>query len=465
MISEPDEFFLRLRERTGLVIPDNRRAACATIVSRAIGAASARSTEHYQRLLDDHVVFDALVDELSIGETYFFRDPRQLDFVRREVVPELVRRRGPTHALSAWSAGCATGEEAYSLAVLLLEAELGAPPRVLGTDLSRRRLAVARKGRYGKWSLRGVEPDVVDRHFRRMGSVVEVDARIRSAVRFQYLNLAGAERGSLEPRALDLVVCRNVLIYMDAPTIERVVRRLVSSLAEGGWLLLGASDPSLPENLPCEVVLTDAGLAYRRIAKHAKARRPTGILRASRLPATTEPDALPTQSRPRTDEKPPYAPVPTPVAPAERSAPVNRVKLVESAESRASTVRALADAGKLSEAALACAVALEAHPLCAELSVLQSFLLLELGRPELAAEAARRALYLEPDLVMAHLASGSAARGAGNARAANRSFRNALRLLDRCAPASVIPASGGEVAERLSMIAQAQLQALEARVG
>ncbi|HEU4721642.1 MAG TPA: protein-glutamate O-methyltransferase CheR, partial [Gemmatimonadaceae bacterium] len=241
-----------VREQSGLTFSGDRRKHALEVARRAI-----RRVETMAGALDARVgsgreapLLEALVAELTVGETYFFREPEQLRFIRDSVLPALASRKGDG-AVHVWSAGCATGEEPYSIAILLHE--LGLMPRasIVGTDISRERLAIAARGRYGAWSLRGVPSDVVRRHFDERDGRLTLKADRRRPVRFTPLNLAAAVCApGVTHGTMDLVLCRNVLIYFDRPTIERVARLLLGSLSEDGWLFLGASDPLLTEMLP-----------------------------------------------------------------------------------------------------------------------------------------------------------------------------------------------------------------------
>ncbi|HUQ46389.1 MAG TPA: protein-glutamate O-methyltransferase CheR [Gemmatimonadaceae bacterium] len=480
-----------VQQRTGLEIPAHRVASCEPAIRRAMAHASVHDLAHLQDVLDtDPRAFDALVDALTIGETYFLRDPRQLAFLRGQAIPDLLHHRSPDHVLSVWSAGCASGEEAYSLSILLHELGLGDRRRILGTDLSRRRLAAAKRGRYGKWSLRGVAPAMVNRYFQPCGSGFEIVPLIRSAVRFEYLNL-GAEFGALlGAGGFDLIVCRNVLIYFDSDTVARVSRALVERLSEGGWLLLGPSDPPLPDTPSCEVVITDAGLAYHRTGQRARVPRPASLRPASLDVTETASSSSPSVApMPASDARWTAPPVPRSVpaaAPEASSARALAELLAEAKRSLAareygatvdqvrsylqrggtdedgwvSLVRALSNCGRASEAALSCAAALEAHPVSAELMVLNSFLLTELGQHNAALAAARGALFLDRALVVAHLALASALLRTGDRRGARRAFTNAINLLKPLEPDAPVRASGGEPAARLLQLARSQLQLL-----
>jgi len=169
---------------------------------------------------------EILASHLTVGETYFFREPAHFEVIRHEVIPDVLRRRGPGHKLRVWSAGCASGEEAYSLAIAVEEAGLADRAHILGTDISRAALAAAREASYGTWSLRGVDDGLVRRYFRRAQDRRLLDERISKRVAFEFLNLALDAYPSVAAGVwgMDLILCRNVLIYFDRQTIARVAR-------------------------------------------------------------------------------------------------------------------------------------------------------------------------------------------------------------------------------------------------
>ena len=142
--------------RAGLLPPSCPPAAMEGIDRAMARAGLAHDFAAYlERLGQDTPTFDDLMVELTVGETYFFRNPEHFDFVRQEVLPDVAGRRGPAHPVRAWSAGCSSGEEPYSLAVLLMKEGLGGRMEVRGTDVSRAALARCEVASYGEWSLRG----------------------------------------------------------------------------------------------------------------------------------------------------------------------------------------------------------------------------------------------------------------------------------------------------------------------
>jgi chemotaxis protein methyltransferase CheR len=248
---------------TGLATA-NRRAGLEDGIRRAMARAGVTDPAAYLDLLErDTGALDDLLEELTVGETYFFREPGQFEFLRRTVLPEF-RRSG--RRPRAWSAGCATGEEAYSLAILFEQEGLGEAGAILATDLCRSALERARRGVYRPWSLRGEAAALARPYLEATGKCFRVSAAVRRLVTFRPLNLARDDYPSVSTgtTALDLILCRNVLIYFDAETVRRVAARLRAALAPGGWLLTASSDPPLAELAPFATVVTPHGVVYRR---------------------------------------------------------------------------------------------------------------------------------------------------------------------------------------------------------
>jgi chemotaxis protein methyltransferase CheR len=468
--AQVDEVAGLVRSVTGLVFPSLRRGALAEGVHRTMASRGLRDFDRFvRRLSRDTGLLDALVDEVTVGETYFFRSPEQFAQVRERMLPAILREAG-RRTLRFWSAGCATGEEAYSLAILALEAGLAGRTAILGTDLSRRALERARVGTYSSWSLRGLPPEAVHRYFRSEGTRYVLDEPIRRAVTFAYLNLVEDSYPSLASGAwaMDLIFCRNVFIYFDRDSVARVASRLLAALTPGGWLVLGPADPLLTVVVPCECVPLEQGLAYRR-APVSDRSSPAGVV--SPLPASAPPPApaAPPAAAPRRVPVPEAEAPPAPAGPtaAERYAAGDYPGAV--AEGRRAlthddqvatwvlVIRALANQGLLDEAGRVLALALDRHRTSAELQYLQATLLSVAGRPAAAAEAARRALYLDPGLVVAHLALGSALDQLGDGAGAVRCWRNAHRLLVPMAPAEPVPAADGETVAGLRRIVETQL--------
>lgn len=448
-----------LRALTGLVFPDSRQDALRAGLARGMRRAGTGDPETYlSRLSREPALLDDLVADITVGETYFFRDAPQCRLLRDRILPELLGQRAGGR-LRMWSAGCATGEEAYTLAILHAESGAAEPARIVGTDLSRPALARARRGRYGPWALRGLAPGDVARYFRRSGADFALDPELMREVEFRYLNLAEDAYPSFVSgiSGMDLILCRNVLIYFDGRTAAQVIRRLMASLAPGGWLLLGASDPLPSEPGPCEVVVTDAGLAYRRSGGVVRGSRPERTTAAPAFPIAPEP-VLPeaTDAPPASPPGVPAAQSPPPPGPRRPAAPPSQPDLLASI----TRVRSLANAGDLQAAGAACAAALDVHRTSAELTYLHGVLLAEAGRAVEAAAALRACLYLDRTLAVAHLALGGTLARLGDEAGARRALGNAERLLASHPPEVEVPAADGERGGRLLAAARAQLALL-----
>ncbi len=204
------------------------------------------------------------VDLLTTNETYFFRESYQLDAFAREILPDLAERNHDKRRLTLWSAGCSTGEEVYTIAMLLADSRLfeGWEVRIFGSDISRRVLQKARRATYTAGSFRAMPP----RYERYLVDVPEgrqVRSEIRSMCHFGQLNLLAHERSAIVG-AVDAIFCRNVLIYFDTESRRKVVRTFYDRLIPGGYLLLGHSESLLHISNDFELVHLSSDMVYRR---------------------------------------------------------------------------------------------------------------------------------------------------------------------------------------------------------
>ncbi|NCO51240.1 MAG: protein-glutamate O-methyltransferase CheR [Deltaproteobacteria bacterium] len=187
----------------------------------------------------------AALDLLTTNETYFFREDFQLRTFTEDVVPELVeyKKNRRTRHLRIWSAGCSSGEEPYTLAMLLLEHPLlaGWDIEIIGTDISQRVLKTAREGLYGQNSFRVISQARLQRYFTPAGQKWQLADEVKRLVRISHLNLFDQNRVALLGE-MDAIFCRNVIIYFDLEAKKRVIRTLHDCLRPGGYLLLGHSE-------------------------------------------------------------------------------------------------------------------------------------------------------------------------------------------------------------------------------
>lgn len=257
--SEEDFQWVRrtVKETAGIELGDSKRDLAYGRIARRLRFLRLSSFQEYRRVVegpqgDEEKVH--LIEAITTNVTAFFREPHHFERVKREVVPSLRARGAPPFRLRAWSAGCSSGEEPYSLAMTLLEA-FGEPAseewdaRILATDLDSTMIATGREGVYPEERVSALSKETLKRwFFKGKGpnkGLVQVRPEVRQIVSFRPLNLMHPwpMRGPF-----DLVFCRNVLIYFDRPTQEALIGRFVDLLAPGGFLFLGHSE-SVPSSI------------------------------------------------------------------------------------------------------------------------------------------------------------------------------------------------------------------------
>jgi len=253
LIPLPEDVFRLLRDfihdYCGLFFDDGSKFLLERRLNRRLEQHQLKSFEEYYHFLrydrkrEEEIV--VLVDNLTTNETYFFREVAQLKAFSDEILPELRSRNAGKKSLRIWSAGCSTGEEPYTIAILLLESGnwwRDWQVEIMGSDINQRVLHTARKGMYKKGSHRATPPDMLRKYFVEEG---KGDYRINDAVRqlvsFSYVNLLDPFKTSLI-RDLDIIFCRNVIIYFDRNAKKKVIETFYDKLQEGGYLLLGHSE-------------------------------------------------------------------------------------------------------------------------------------------------------------------------------------------------------------------------------
>ena len=416
-----DSIIRLIEQEAGLGFPDHRRGEIEdSILKAALESGAHDLTEYLRRIELDPRLREDLAAKVPVGETYFMRDLEQFQVLSAVVLPELIAAHGTD--LRIWSAGCSTGEEPYSLAIVLAEMGTRLSWPITATDINRQVLERAAQGTYGEWSFRGVDPAVRARYFVTEGKRFRVRDDLRKSVRFDWLNLTTPDYPSLWSgiAGMHLIVCRNVLIYFTPRAIGSVAGRLHASLANDGWLMLGASDPPLGDHAPLESHDVRGRLLYRRRSEPVISAAPRA------MSAERSPDPLPDRRR---------APRTRPPRPAAEVQPNDVLK-----------IRALADAGLHREAADLAAAASARAPLDAELQYLSAAICLERGLNEQAAFIARRALYLDPRLAVAAIVLGNALRRSADPRGAGAAYRAAAVALSRMPKDQSVPLGDGECA-------------------
>lgn len=271
--AEPDLVRIRdvIYQAAGIFHPDNKLQLLQDRCGRRMKELKLRSLREYTDCLTiragQHAELIALLNEITIGETCFFRNPAQLDALRRVVIPKILQAKSklPLRSLRIWSAGCSTGEEPYTLQMLLLE-EAGAllkdwAAEIFATDLNQHSLAHAQEAVYGSHSTRNLPPLYRKKYFLPRGDQLQVNPLVRSGVSFSRLNLSDDSRMTLM-NSVDVILCCNVLIYFDLASKRRVIQHFFNNLLPDGYLFLGHSESLYGVNEDFRLVHLPGSTAY-----------------------------------------------------------------------------------------------------------------------------------------------------------------------------------------------------------
>lgn len=447
------EDFRRFREyvhrRSGIHFADTKEPELMRIVTRKAKEAGFESVrKYYEALVSEKAaafLVENLINAVTIGETYFFRYKEQWKLLREHLLPSILRNKqqAGVRNIRVWSAGCSTGEEPYTLAIVLREM-LGSSdwrPFLIATDLNVASLQVARMGIYGKWSFRSMPEEIEKRYFQQIGDKMQVRKEIRDMVTFAPLNLVTDDYPSLARgiHDLDLIFCRNVLIYFDADRIRQISNRLFNALVPGGALLLGHSEPTHLLTSQFRLV-SEAGLIYCErpdVSLHAVAARlvpkpvnqhPERAERARVEQAPRDPisDARTLVARGRFQDA---LDLLLPIVAKQRSADSSAFVMIG---------EIYAGQGKYDEAREWAMKLLKADELNVEAYRLLSLVSEATGRREEAIDYARKGLFLAPESILTLYQLGSLYRGSSEPHRAEKYLRSALKLLESLAPETAI---------------------------
>ncbi len=421
---------------------------------------------------------ETLVSHLTIHETYFWREPRVFAALETLILPELLSKQPiGKRRLRIWSAGCSTGEEPYSIAIALLRTIphiVNWDITILATDLNPRMLRKAAEGVYGHWSFRNAPPWLTEKYFRPTPEGRrEIQPQIRDMVRFAYLNLAEDVYPSFvnNTNAIDLLFCRNVLMYFTPQRAQHTVHRFFECLADGGWLIVSASELCQPIFTGFQAIRLPSASVYRKSThtSHISSADAMQAQESEAQPVLETPVHIPRISPlslacgATSIASPPAA---TPVSePPSAGAPPPAEGNNETAQMQTSghgkeehDIRVLANEGKLEEALALCDKAIDTDKLNLAFYFLRSAILQELGQYAEAIIALRHALYLKPDYALAHFVLGNLAMRQGDARTAQRCFDNAQNLLRTYSDNEILPDSEGLTVKRFKEIVGASIK-------
>jgi chemotaxis protein methyltransferase CheR len=490
-----------IAERTGLHFPISRlhdleRGICSA--AREFGFKDAESCIRWLLASPlSKTQIEILASHLTVGETYFFREKKSFEMLERNVLPELIHsRQGNQKNLRIWSAGCCTGEEPYSIAILLSKMIPDIKDwniTILATDINPRFLKKAAEGVYTDWSFRDTPLAIKERYFKRTTEGrFEILPYIKKMVNFFYLNLMEDSYPSLlnNTNAMDIIFCRNVLMYFDHERQMKVIQNLYRCLMDSGWLIVSPSEISHVLFTRFTTVNFQGATVYRKavasdklqvssfemqdsISKFQdasyKMQEPitpatdfvsvplpeiifpekseeslsmeTGASKPEEIHADTYKEALALFEQGRFTEA------------AEKIAVLLSLKK-DDTKAMALLARVYANQGHLSEAHEWCEKAIVADKLNPGFHYLLATILQEKGQNEEAVVSLKRALYLEPDFVIAHFALGNLTKQQGKFKESEKHFENALALLHDYRNEDILLESEGINAGRLREIIQ-----------
>ncbi len=450
-----------LIESTGLAYYANKDSDLAARIGARMAQLNLAGCSEYLAMLrdreDGEVERHALIGLLTIGETYFFRHSEQFDAIRDVALPDILQRNRDRRTLRIWSAGCATGAEPYTIAILLKQyfgAQLeGWDVRILGTDLNQSFLARAERGEFDERALRSTPDEVKRAWFTPAGPFWRVLPFAKDWLSFQYHNLVEHPYPSIVHgiAALDLILCRNVMIYFDIDVIQSILGRFHECLVDGGWLAVGHAESNTEWFGAYRTVNLPGATLYQKTSD----RRPVTIPFVSAAPA---PAVQPASFVPPTWTPPDLPSVPAAGRPFPAPAPIVAAPPAAAASDRGvALIRRLADEGKWPEAERACEQALLADSLNAEVHFYQALVLEQMRRPADAERALRRAIYLDRGFVLAHYHLGLLLRTMKQRDEAIRSLRNVQALLARMASDDAIADADGLTVADLRQLADLHL--------
>lgn len=424
---------------------------------------------------------EILTSHLTVNETYFWREPGTFDALEQTILPELIRSREKEKRIRIWSAGCSTGEEAYSIAIALHRAI----PRpedwnisILATDISPRNLRSAAAGVYDQWSFRNSPEWLKKQYFTPSGKDnYTISPEITKMVKFEYLNLADNIYPSLlsDTNAMDIIFCRNVLIYFTAKRCAHVVHGFFNALVQDGFLIVSASELSLRSlsefsavNFP-EIVLYQKRSTKPIIQQQTHTVPP--VARSLEYSLQPDPAIIIQESQPLFFQSVnTIAPVDEDVA--QYPSLYNNTKtsylqgndpnVIEKLQKEEQSsdewiliIRSFANQGMFKEALNVSETAIAEDKLNPKLHYLHAIILLEFHQLSEAIVSLKRAIYLEPNFVIAYYSLGKIYQQLGNSKSAKKCTENVLTILKTCDQDEILFESEGLTAGRFKEIMNA----------
>jgi chemotaxis protein methyltransferase CheR len=446
-----------ITEKAGFKFDERKRQQLEEIVKERCQALRLDHMGDYNALLSAHVdkgkEFSTLMDILTIQESFFFRHKAQFDILQRFCLPQLIKKKGKEECINIWSAGCANGEEAYSIAMLVRDLIPERPEArvfIRGTDISQKALCSAKEGVYTERALRGLGPCYLNRYFSKQGEYYLLSKEIKGMVDFECLNLAEDPFPTVAMPIWDLIFCRNVIIYFTPEHQRKLIRSFYSVHAEGGYLFAGYSETMryLHEDfVPIEM---EGAFIYQKPFPGQEPHRPVGYVqeaskgrcvpldlkkrddvfnrtkvRPSSFTADNGPISLPKAKSYRTYSEPPEIEEPGFPGPGETAADESL-----DLDARLSLAAQLADKGETVNAVTLLDDVIRRDPLHAQSYFMLAMIYRNAGGLDQAAHYLKKVIYLEPQNPLARLHLADVFKEVSQKESAAREYANVISLLE-----------------------------------
>ena len=433
----------------GLVYYQDKENELCRKIDKAVKRSGAADYREYLMMIQNnrHEIsreFDNLVSELTIGETHFFRDEKLFMGIKDTVLPAVIEKNKTRKKLWIWSAGCATGEEAYSISILinryfshrLQDWDI----RITGTDINRSFLHQAVNGVYTEWSFRGTPGEIRQDCFYRNQNSWHIQPEHQKNVFFQYHNLVSMPVPSIFHNlfSFDIIFCRNVMIYFDSKTIQKLIRKFQESLVPDGWLVVGHADHNIRYFGSFKTVMLPGTSFYQNTAGNSemvlnngagifKTPLPAGLDITGKTGPADEPKSRSSTFAP--GQRVALDGTGKSKQSGDRQAEVLKQRLSEKKSPDLPALTALINQGRWEDASLLCEALLKATPVDATLYLLSAFILEQKGLANDAVASLRKALYLDRKFVVGHYHLGLLHQNLGDLKKAEKSFDNVINLL------------------------------------
>ncbi len=478
--------------RTGIIIQehqyDNLQSAVFSACRRFGYASAFEYLIKLEQGADPPRELEFLISAITVRESYFFRDQFQIDFIRDTWLPGIMlKKQSGEKRLRIWSAGCSGGEEVYTIAILLMETLQDVHTwniNLLGTDINTVVLSDAASGIYKDWAFRTTPQHIQDKYFIKKDFAFHLRPDIREMAQFKHLNLIEEHfsRNLDTTHPFDMILCRNVFIYLDHRIVQGILKNFVSLLSPDGILILGASD-LVETNIPGlelhyhqnmfyyqhrQAVFVSPGDVYPSVRLSIEDKRPSKRVEDKTSPskktASTTAASKP-QKQPTAREE---------VLVMDRKGLWHEIPAFvdaytadngEDAFLTGMKAKALASLGNPAAAVDLCNHSIELDKTCKYCYYIMATVLIEMGRLEDAQHALRRAIYLDHSFFEAHFHLGQLLVRFHNYKAGLKSLRNALELVEKAEPERLLFIEQELTCGQLAQILKSEIGVYEARLG